>query len=67
MKENLKRIDFDDDYEVIVPPYYRVMYIDDEGRKHIAVVNNASYLQFLKDRFIVTECKFIPAEENLTS
>lgn len=65
MKEKeIKRIDFDDDErEVIVPPYYRVMYVDDEGRKHIAVVNDASYLRYLEDRFGLLDCKFIPAED----
>lgn len=55
------RVDFNDDDEfmAIVPPYYRVMYIDDNGRKHIAEIKDASYLQYLKDRFTVVECKFI--------
>lgn len=46
----------DDELVVILPPYYRVTYIDDEGRKHIATVKDTLYLQYLKDRFIVEEC-----------
>lgn len=61
MELKIKRVDFNDEDEfmVIAPPYYRVMYVDDDGRKHIAEIKDASYLQYLKDRFTVLECKFI--------
>lgn len=50
---------YDDEIEVIKPPYYRVMYIDDEGRKHLATVTHLTYLQYLKDRFTVVECTLV--------
>lgn len=62
MEKVLLRNDYDDE-EVIVAPYYMVHYIDDSGRKHIAMITDEFYLQYLKDRFIVTECKYIPAED----
>lgn len=50
-----------EDLEIIMPPYYRVMYVDDCGYKHLATVQDTHYLAFLKDRFIILECKFIIA------
>lgn len=58
--EAIKRVDFDDEETMVIrPPYYRVMYIDDANRRHIAEIKDVSYLQFLKERFTVIECKFI--------
>lgn len=49
----------DEEREIIMPPYYRVMYIDDEGRTHLATVKHLPYLQYLKDRFTVIECTLV--------
>ena len=65
MKEEEKELNnnyYDnEDFEIITPPYYRVMYVDDCGYKHLATVQDTHYLAFLKDRFIILECKFIIA------
>lgn len=62
MEEKLKVNNyFDEEEEVIVPPYYRVMYVDDCGYKHLATVKDINYLQFLKERFAVLECKLVAA------
>ena len=45
--------------EVIVAPYYVITYIDDWNKTHIAMIKDTLYLQFLKDRFYVKECKYI--------
>ena len=47
--------------EIIVPPYYKVIYIDDCGYKHLATIKDINYLTFLKDRFIILECKLVAA------
>lgn len=48
----------DEDREIKYP-YWRVMYIDDYGHKHIAMINDDSYLAYIKDRYIVVDCKLI--------
>lgn len=62
--ENQIKINYYDEEEekIITPPYYRVMYVDDMGKKHIAIVTDLYYLQFLKDRYGLEECVLVPAE-----
>lgn len=60
MKENKNMIyEYEEEKEIIIPPYYMVTYLDDYGYKHLATIKDTNYLSFLKDRFIVLECKFI--------
>ena len=47
--------------EVITPPYYKIIYIDDYGYKHLATIKDINYLTYLKDRFIILECKLVAA------
>lgn len=63
MKEKERIFDnYDEEREeIIVPPYYKVMYIDDYGYKHLATIKDINYLAFLKDRFIILECKLVAA------
>ena len=51
-----------DDEEVVVltAPYYIITYVDDYNRTHMATIKDTLYLQFLKDRFCVKECRYIP-------
>ena len=51
--------DYEEEDEVIVAPYYVITYIDDWNKTHIAMIKDTLYLQFLKDRFYVKECKYI--------
>lgn len=57
--EKLNYYDEEEKEKVIAPPYYRVMYIDDEGRTHLATIKDKLYLQFLQDRFIIKECVYV--------
>jgi len=52
-------IEEDEDNEVLTLPYYYVMYLDDEGRKHIATITNINYFNYIKDRFTLLEYKYI--------
>lgn len=40
-------------------PYYVVTYIDDEGKKHLAMIDDDSYLQFIEERFVVVDKKYV--------
>ena len=53
--------DYEEETFFIEPPYYRVLYIDDQGNKHLATIaaQNVSYLNFLKDRFCILEVQVI--------
>lgn len=53
--------DYEEDTFFIEPPYYRVLYIDDQGKRHLATIaeKNRIYLEFLKDRFYVVEIKVV--------
>lgn len=51
--------DYEEEVEVIVAPYYVITYVDDWNKTHIAMIKDTLYLQFLKDRFYVKECKYI--------
>lgn len=55
----LNMIREDDEEVVITAPYYIITYVDDYNRTHMATIKDTLYLQFLKDRFYVKECKFI--------
>lgn len=55
---------YEEESEKITFPYYLVEYVDDEGKTHLAVVQDDLYLNFLKDRFFIIEIKYI--KENLT-
>lgn len=56
---NDERVYLEDEEKEIVPPYYRIMYVDDYGYKHIAMIKDEVCLNFLKDRYTVLECNFI--------
>lgn len=62
MEELLKVNYYEEEEEMIIrPPYYRVLYKDDEGRTHLATVKDLNYFDYLKDRFFIIEYKFIEA------
>lgn len=50
MKEKERIFDnYDEEREeVITPPYYKIMYIDDYGYKHLATIKDINYLTYLK-------------------
>ena len=52
---------YDDDMEVLVAPYYLVTYKDDWGLKHLAMIKDEAYLEFLKDRFVVLSSQLVEA------
>ncbi len=58
VKINLET-DFDEEETVITAPYYCVTYVDDWNRVHMAMIKDLIYLEFIKDRFYVKECRFI--------
>ncbi len=49
----------DDDYEVLLPPYWLVEYIDEEARKHIVATKDEEYIKYLKMYFKVISVKAI--------
>lgn len=51
----------EEELEVLLPPYYKVMYVDDYGYKHLATVKDINYLEYLRNRFGLSECQFVPA------
>jgi hypothetical protein len=50
----------DNEDDILVAPYYIITYIDDYNRTHLATIKDTLYLQFIKDRFYVKECRYIP-------
>lgn len=60
MEKDLERLNLDNEEEdVLVAPYYIITYVDDWNKTHIAMIKDTLYLQFLKDRFSVKDCKYI--------
>lgn len=51
----------DEREEIIKPPYYNIIYLDDMGKKHLATIakENIEYVTFIFERFIVREVKII--------
>lgn len=45
--------------ENIERPYWRVMYIDNEGKKHIAYIKNKEDMNFLEIEYIVLVQEYI--------
>jgi hypothetical protein len=58
VKINLET-DYEEDEGVITAPYYCVIYTDDWNRTHMAMIKDVIYLEFIKERFYVKECRFI--------
>ncbi len=50
---------YDDEEMVILPPYWWVEYVDDDGHKHLAAIKDIAYLEYIKTRFTVTTVKAI--------
>lgn len=44
-------------------PYYVITYMDDEGNKHLAMIDDNLYLQFIEERFIIIDKKLIGEEK----
>ena len=42
-----------DEIEVIKPPYWVITYLDMENKKHLAMIKDINYLNYLKMNFIV--------------
>ena len=59
LKINTKTYD-DEEEVVLTAPYYIITYVDDYNKTHIATIKDTLYLQFIKDRFCVKECRYIP-------
>ena len=55
----MEKIKFIDDYEVLLPPYWLIEYLDEEARKHIAMTKDKEYIQYLKLYFKVLSIKAI--------
>ena len=53
MKEKERIFDnYDEEREeVITPPYYKIMYIDDYGYKHLATIKDINYLSITPSQF----------------
>ena len=48
-----------DEEVILVPPYWRVEYVDDYGHRHLATIKDEVYLNYLKDRFTIINIKNI--------
>lgn len=50
------------EHQITVAPYFFVTYLDDDSHMHIAMVDcdDREYLQFLKERYCILECKLVP-------
>lgn len=59
MELKIKNETYDEEEEVLTAPYYIITYVDDYNRTHMATIKDTLYLQFLKDRFCVKECRYI--------
>lgn len=64
MEKDMEKIlytesEIDEDTDVLVAPYYIITYVDDWNRTHMAMIKDTLYLQFLKDRFYVKECRYV--------
>lgn len=59
MEKNELFIYEDDEEVILVPPYWRVEYVDDYGHRHLATIKDEVYLNYLKDRFTIINIKNI--------
>lgn len=60
MEDKRKEImNYDDEEYKIEAPYNIITYIDDEGHKHIAMINDKAYLEYILDRFTVISNKVV--------
>ena len=50
---------WNEDEEVLLPPYYIVIYIDDYNQRHMAMIKDPLYLKFLQGRYIVEDVKLV--------
>ena len=44
---------------IVLPPYWFVMYLDDQGQKHIATIKDKDYLFFIENRYCVLEKRVV--------
>ena len=56
---NKKIIDYD--YEILLPPYWLVEYIDRDKKMHIVTTQDKDYLDYLKAYFQVISVKVVEA------
>lgn len=47
--------------EILLPPYWFIIYVDDYGQKHIAEIKEKQALEFIEDRYVVIEKKAVAA------
>lgn len=64
MEKDIERVlcmenEADEEADVLVAPYYVITYVDDWNRTHMAMIKDTLYLQFLKDRFYIKECRYV--------
>jgi hypothetical protein len=43
----------------LLPPYYVVLYIDYDGKTHMATIKDLTYLQYLKENYLIKQCNYI--------
>lgn len=48
-----------EDEVIVLPPYWLIMYIDDQGQKHIATIKDKNYLIFIESRYRILDKKAI--------
>ena len=53
----------DENETILTKPYYIVNYIDDEGRKHIAMIKDSYCVKYYEDRYIVLSIIYQPEEK----
>lgn len=61
MRNEIFYFENEDEREIVKPPYYNIVYIDDIGKKHLVTIakENKEYIAFILDRFIIREVKII--------
>lgn len=66
MKEEIKLEESENEREkALVPPYFVIKYIDDSGAIHLAEIKDTLYLQFLKDRYGLIECRKVEVQAEM--
>lgn len=58
-KEKIMMLEEEEEEVILIAPYYIITYIDDDNRTHMAMIKDNAYVNYLKDRFIIKECKLI--------
>jgi len=46
---------------VVLPPYWFIMYVDDYGQKHITYTKNTEEVEFIETRYTILDKKAVAA------